>query len=148
MFKIDFKKMAFAHRPEKDLGPAADELYRLRAARLAIDKLSEKVKSAESALKDTLIGRYGRQRLDGAVGKLATVTAELYDAPVAEDWDKTFAHIRRTGEFDLVHRRLNDAAVRERWAARRAVPGVGVFHGIKVSVTKRGAGKARPKGVS
>ena len=51
---------------------------------------------------------------------------------------KFYAHLKKTGDFELLNRALNRAAVNERWAAHKQVPGVGKFHVKKVSCTKLG----------
>jgi hypothetical protein len=58
--------------------------------------------------------------------------------PNLEDPVKFYAFLKKTGDFELLNRALNRAAVNERWAARKQVPGVGKFHVKKVSCTKLG----------
>jgi hypothetical protein len=55
---------------------------------------------------------------------------------VVEDWPKLYAHIKKTGEFELMQRRLGETAVKERWDADKQVPGVGRFTAKKVSCTR------------
>lgn len=145
-FKIDARTGAVKHSMPAKIGPAVDDLYLLRQERLRYHRIVENIASCEAKAKKDLIAKYGRAEVDGAAGKLSTSTAERVDVPKLEDPDKFYAHVRKTGEFDLLERRLNREAVRQRWEAEKAVPGVGVFHDIHVSVHKKAASK-KPKGV-
>jgi hypothetical protein len=56
-----------------------------------------------------------------------------------DDWDKYYAWVRKTGDFSLFMRKLNDGACRERWEAKEEIPGVVPETILKVSITKKGA---------
>jgi hypothetical protein len=61
--------------------------------------------------------------------------------PVIEDQAALYAHVRKTGEFDLLQRRLAEGAVLARWAEARVIPGVGARPVLSWSVKKRKKGK-------
>lgn len=63
--------------------------------------------------------------------------------PVVADWTKFYAHIKKTGSFELLNRAVNRESVKERWELKKQVPGVTAFHAKKVSCTVlRGKGGA------
>jgi len=55
----------------------------------------------------------------------ATATIETTEEYAVDDWGDLYAHIGKTGDFDLLHRRLSATAVAERVLAGAVVPGVG-----------------------
>jgi len=71
----------------------------------------------------------------------ATATIETTEESVVEDWGDLYAHIIKTGDFDLLHRRLSSTAVAERMLAGATVPGVGSrpVTTVKVRPTPRSA---------
>ncbi len=56
--------------------------------------------------------------------------------PQVKDWDKFYAFVKKTGQFDLVQRRLADTAIRERWDNGKEVPGVEAFGAVSVSLNR------------
>jgi len=134
----------------KGFGACADLLHDTRDERLALQKEAKEIEGDEKAIKDHLIQKLQKGDEGGAVGK--RYKAISYNDPmfVVDDWDKFYAHIKKTGEFDLLNRALNQAAVKERVAdqvppkseAARAKwkpklpPGVASMNVVKLSLTK------------
>jgi hypothetical protein len=52
------------------------------------------------------------------------------------DWVKFYAYVRRNAAFELLQRRLNESAIKERLDDKKPVPGVTIFNAKKVSCTK------------
>lgn len=122
-----------------DLQTHADELYQLRPRRLAIAKAAERLEDREKYLKERFIETLSKSG-GGVVGRLAQVSVERDEVPQIKDFDALSAYIRKTkktDEFGLLQRRLNNQAVEERWANGVKVPGVEPFQLVKVSVRKR-----------
>lgn len=120
----------------KSYGSVADLLYTTRADRLALSKAVAALEDYEKALKNHLIENLSKDDSSGAAGKVARAQIVVEPQPVVEDWDEFYKHIKRKGEFDLLNRAVNRTAVRERWNNGKAIPGVGTFDAVKVSVTK------------
>lgn len=127
-------------KPPKTMGACADKIYTLR------QKISEKTKSLIleleqleldlKALEEHIINNLPKSEASGVAGKLARVTITKTPVPRVQDWDSFYKHIKKTGEFDLLSRGISREAIRERWEAKKKVPGVGTFDVIKVSVNK------------
>ena len=128
------KKPAF--KLPKSLAACADLLYEKRAERLAIQKQVDALEAEEKLIKEHLINSLPKGEASGIAGKVARVAVVTKDIAQVTDWDKLYAHIKRTGSFDLLGRSLTKAAVDERWAAKKEIPGVGHFNAVSVSVTK------------
>lgn len=120
----------------KQVGAAIDLLYRVRADRKALQAKMEAEKEQEGLIEGKIFDQFGKQEIEGARGKLAQCSIKRSEIPTADDWEAIERHVRKTGEFDLLHRRLTLDAVRQRWAAGKTVPGVEVFHKVGLSLTK------------
>jgi hypothetical protein len=118
------------------IGAAIDELDRLRDARRAYEALAEKEREREKALEDAIFEKFDKAKLEGARGKRAQATIARREHATIEDYDALAKYIRKTGELDLLQRRLSGPAVRERWEEKKAVPGVGKFIDLRLTLTK------------
>lgn len=118
----------------KAIGARADLLYKVRQKRYAIQKQADALRAQERELEDSLIRDLPKSDSTGVAGRVARVRIIVKDVPVVEDWDKFYKHVKRTGTFEYFQRRLNVKAVQERWADKKAVPGVGVVHVPQVSL--------------
>lgn len=129
-------------RIPKSMGACADLLFDLREQRLAATVIVDAIAAQEKELKEHIINNLPKGDT-GASGKHHHVSVYTDPIPRIEDPDKLYAHIKKTGEFDLLQRRLNNAAIKERWddpknrKGQAGVPGVGVFNAVKVSLTKK-----------
>lgn len=120
----------------KALGACADRLYELRQKRLDMQKEVDKVAAEESALKEHIINTLPKSEASGVAGKLARVTVITKVVPQVKDWDAFYKYVKKTGQFDLMQRRITDGAIKERWEAGKEIPGVEHFNAISVSINK------------
>lgn len=120
----------------KSMGACADLLFKLRTERLAAQKVAEEIEEREKALKQHIIDNLAKGDT-GASGKTHHVSVYTDPVPRIEDPTKLYAYIKRTGSFDLLQKRLNEAAVKERWEDKKKIPGVATFNVVKVSLTKK-----------
>jgi hypothetical protein len=133
----------------KSLGACVDLYHKMRAKRLLADKESREMKAEETAISNHIIDNLSKKDERGAVGKEYKAVVKNEDIYQVEDWDAFYAHIKKTGEFDLLNRALNQAAVKERVASQnrptgkrgenwkpKLPPGIKTFTTVKLSVTK------------
>ena len=120
----------------KQPAACADLLYQTREERYELQKAIDAKKALEQALTEYFINTLPKSDSTGIAGKVARVQTGTKDVPQVEDWEALYKHIKKTGAFELLQRRLGEGACRDRWAAKKTVPGVGVFHAVVVSVTK------------
>lgn len=123
-------------RIPKTLGACADLLFDIRTQRLEAQKVVDAFKAQETELRDHIIENVEKGS-SGAIGKHHQVQVYTDAVPRIEDPDALYKYIKKTGAFDLLQRRLNDAAIKERWEDQKQVPGVGTFNVVKVSLTKK-----------
>lgn len=119
----------------KTMGACADLLYETREKRLAAQKIVDELAKQESAVREHIINNLPKSDT-GASGKRARVSVVTKQVPQVKDWDKFYAHVKKTGQFELMQRRLVDTAIRERWDNGKQVPGVEAFGVVSVSLNK------------
>ncbi len=129
--------------PEKmKPGALADALYEMEQVSKQLkvlsapfdDVLDPKIKEVEEHFIRTLeVGE-----MSGVQGLAARVQITDAVIPTVDDWEKFYAHIKKTGNFELLNRAPNRKAITERWDAKKQVPGVGKFVKKSVSCTKLG----------
>lgn len=122
------------------IGALSDMLYDLRAlgklpqslATPFDDLLAPVIKQVEEHFIQTLaVGESS-----GVQGKRSRTQISEAIIPVVKNWPLFYKHIKKTGEFELMNRAVNRAAVSERWDLKKRVPGVEPFHAKRVSCTK------------
>ena len=122
----------------KSLGACADLLFDLRQKRLDLDKLAASAKEAETALINHIIDKMDKEST-GAAGKHHMVRVQTKQKPQVKDWAKFYEYVGKNKAFDLLQRRLSDAAIMDRLEDpknKRGVPGVEMFTAVTVSLTK------------
>lgn len=120
----------------KTMGTCADRLFLLRQKRLDQKKVLDELEREEKALKEHIINNLPKSDASGVSGKLARVTIVKKPIPQVKDWDAFYKYVKRTNGFDLMQRRLSDAAIKERWEEGKKIPGVESFDVISVSMNK------------
>lgn len=118
-------------------GGIADLLYKKRTARLKLEKAVEDAKKEETDLKERLFKLLPKLDATSVTGKVATVSIERVHVPTIKDWEKLCRYVKSNGAFDLLQRRVNAKAWRERLEANRAVPGVESYTDYKIHCSKK-----------
>ena len=103
---------------------AAALLFTLRAKRYDLQHLIDDIEADEKALKASIVEKLTAKGMSGVAGSVCRV--ELTEKQVAKvsDWSKFYAYIAKNKAWELLQKRPSEAAVAERWAAGKAVPGV------------------------
>lgn len=98
-----------------------------RNLRLAQEKAMAKEKEQEDKYKAELIGRMVGTGEHALSNETQQVVLNRKEKAVAKDWPKIWAYVEEQGAWDLIARRLNDVAVKERWLVGNTIPGVDKF---------------------
>lgn len=121
----------------EELAVLVDEYYLAREERLAQQRKVDAMKTREKELKDHLILAFREGKITAAGGKVAIIRHSVSSEPTIGDIDKLYHHIRATGEFDLLYRRINAKAVKERKDVGVEIPGIEWFPVDKLSISKQ-----------
>ena len=130
------ERVVDAFKPPKTLGACADLYFTLREQRLAAQKIVDAIEVNERAIREHIIKTLPQSEASGVAGKLARVSRVVKLVPQVKDWAAFYAHIKKTGSFDMLQRRVGEAAIQERWDAGKVVPGVESFTVVTLSVSK------------
>lgn len=98
----------------KELAKLSDQWWKARAARLAADKKAAELKTKEAALKTTILLAMQSEGVGAIGGKLVTLEHKPKKKPTVVDWPKFYAYISKTKSWDLLQRRVGEAAVAAR----------------------------------
>lgn len=94
-----------------------------RTARLDLDRQAAALKKDEDRLKSLLIEAYKAKQLEGQMVGNRVTGLTTRTVPVVQDKEAFLAHLRKTGELDLLEFRPSAKAIKDRWEAEVVVPG-------------------------
>lgn len=120
----------------KTLAECADLAYSLREERLAINRQAEEIAKKETQLREHIIKNLPKSQASGVSGKVANAKVITDVVPTVKDKAKFLAYVKKTGAFDLITSSMNAKAVKERWDAKKKVPGIEPYDVVKLSLTK------------
>jgi hypothetical protein len=120
----------------KTLGACADRLYALRELKAAAQKSVDAIEAEYNAIREYVIETLPKSEASGVAGRVGRVAVVRKEVPQVEDWTAFYAYVKKNNAFELLQRRLGDAAVKERWDAGKVVPGVTKFTAVTISLTK------------
>jgi hypothetical protein len=125
----------------KTLAAAADELFKVRADRLALQKDVDALQARETELSEHLIGSLPKSDATGVAGKLCRVTVVSKTIVSVTDWPAYYGYIaanakKNPGIWSLLQKRVGETAVKEMWEAGKTVPGAERMLVPKLSINK------------
>jgi len=121
----------------EELHKLIDDFHEVRNLRLRADKSAKSLKSEEQAAEAAIIEvmqQHGLSKMGSADS--GTVTLQKKVKPIVKDWPNLYQYILDNKAFDLLHRRLTEAAVEERTGVGENIPGLGTFTVYKLTVSK------------
>ena len=122
--------------PPDKLAEAVDAYKGLCDFRLAEQKIVDGYKNQETFLKHQLMQSIEAAKMSACGGSTHTAAIVHKIEPSLDDPEALEEHIKATGEFDLLQRRVSSQAIRLRWDQGLEVPGVGRIETTALSVTK------------
>ena len=127
-----------AYKIPKTLAGCADALYTAKNERLELQKSTmEPLTKYEKELKAHLIDNLPKSKAEGISGSVANVKVVKKEIPIVEDEKKFLAYANKKGNEDLLKIGVNMEAVNARIEEGKKIPGIGIFHAVTLSVTKR-----------
>ena len=119
-----------------ELGALADRLEATRQDRLAADRIAATLKSDENKIKAEIIAEMEENNLSSVGGKVTVINRITKQRAIASDWPEIYKFIHDNDAFDLLHKRLTDAAVKVRLDDGVIVPGVTMFDYSHITYAK------------
>jgi hypothetical protein len=123
----------------EDLEALVDKLRTMQQQRISAQKILDNQQEEERTLMEHIRVQMIDQGLDELSGDVGTVSISVRDNPDVEDWDDLYAFMLKTGNFQLMQKRLAVGGVREIWEVGDEVPGV--THNIEKVLVLKGVKK-------
>ena len=120
----------------KTIGGCIDKLYKMKQRRIEAQRKVDDAKELESLLEQHIMERLHKDKLDGGKGGVATAAVMRRTVARVSDWPTVFKWVKANDAFDLIQKRINDGAFRERLEAGVKVDGVEPFEVESLSLTK------------
>jgi len=119
------------------IGRCADLYHDVRELRLAMEKEVEEIKARETEVQEHIIRTVSKSDDTGAAGLRYRAQVVVKPKPHITEWGVLCAWVRKNDRFDVLQKRLADAAVME-WneAEHRVMPGTEIIQVPTLSVTK------------
>jgi hypothetical protein len=108
----------------RKLGQLVDFIQVLQEEREQIAQALTAKDDQIAAVIKHLEANFDSAELNGARGVLGVAERKSATVPKVVDWPKLYAYIKKTGDFDLLHKRPTTEAFRSRWENKETVPGV------------------------
>ena len=105
------------------LGAAIRHLESIREKLATLKEQMDLLEKDRKAAEKHIYLQMSEQDIDYVKGERCSIRMVDQDVPRAADWETLYEHIRATGEFDLLHRRLSSGAFKERWMDGDSIPG-------------------------
>lgn len=118
------------------LSKLADSYVRARELRLAKEKEVEGFKEIETELKQKLLDTMEETSIHVVGGKLGIVKFKTSLEPTAKDWPQIYQYVKETNSFDILYRRLNSKAIKDRKEEGVEIPGLDWFPVASLSVSR------------
>ena len=120
----------------KTLGPCIDLLVMAKAARKQLESEAELVKKEQTRIEDHIINTFEKQKINGARGKLGSVSLKEKDVPRIVDYEAFCIYVKKNDAWDLFTKRAHETASQARWDAGEEIDGVEKFHKLDLSLTE------------
>lgn len=108
------------------------------ALQLEVKQFQSEIAKREELLKaidDKLLVLMVAEKVDLFQTDVGRAKLTPKEVGVVDDWDKFYAYVKRKNAFELLQRRLNNSAWKERLEHKEFVPGVKPFKFNKVDVS-------------
>lgn len=120
----------------KNIGACIDLLVSAKQRRKEIEAEAALVGKQEKLIEAHLLEQFTREQLNGAKGKLASVSVSEKDTPHVDDKEAFGKFVAATKSWDMLYGRAVEEACQSRWEAGEEIPGVSKFHVKKLSLTE------------
>lgn len=119
-----------------ELAKLVDQYDEARNTRLAADKKAKDLKTIEAKFADRITIELNGQGIRYAAGTVKRVKLTPHTKPKAEDWPKFYEYMREENAFDLLQKRLGEAAIMLRRDEGIVIPGLAFNQFFKLSLGK------------
>ena len=117
MVKLAVKEAAVASAVKERLvggiGSMTDKLFDLREKKRELEDKIKALETEAGEIEEVLMGRLEAEGTRNGSGRKASISITVTEVANVIDWDDFHKWIKRTGNFQVLQRRVSDAAWRE-----------------------------------
>jgi hypothetical protein len=121
----------------KTLGGLVDRLFDVRQERYRLQHEAEALREQERDVEEALKSNLTKKDLAGVVGRRASCELKRKQVVRIVDFERLARWCSRRRAWDLLQRRVNDRAVKDRLEAGKRVDGVELVPLFRISLSKR-----------
>ena len=111
-----------------------DSLWAKREAKRVADAAVKVIEKEIEADETELLERLDKEGMEKATGKLGTISIGEAVTGNVEDWDAFTTYLARSGNFQLIQKRISDPAYRELLGMGKPIPGLKPFTKRKLNL--------------
>lgn len=122
----------------RQVGAMVDRLYKAREARLKLQRQVDDLKRDEYDALEAVKAALREIGTEGASGKIARFERKRPKiVPIIQDWDAFRKYVTRNKAWEMLQKRVNTAAIRERLEDGKKVAGVETIEVFDYGLHKR-----------
>ena len=118
----------------QELGKVIDLLIKEKAKLSALNAKAKEQDKEVTKLEDYLINHFEKEKLDGAKGRLGSVSLAPKDVPQVKDKAAFLRWMAENDAADCLYGRAVEEACNLRWKDGINIPGIEKFHKVNLSV--------------
>lgn len=124
-----------AIRISSNLPDLVNHYITIREQRIQADKDAKTLKDHEEELKKTIIEKFKGGDMTAFGASKGIVKMTQGSEPVCNDWPALYEHIKETGHFEYLHKRVTVTAIKEHYDVGETVPGISFVDTFKLTVS-------------
>ena len=117
----------------KKLNDLLSEVTKVRTEIKSVQAEEKLLKTQQRELESQISIRMQEQGLDKISNDVCTISLKNEIVPTVENWDDLHEHIVKTGQFELLQKRMSATAYRELQQMGQDVPGVSATELTKIN---------------
>lgn len=114
-----------------------DKFVEIKALKESLNEQIKKCNEDLARLEGDIMEQMSNAGITQAASDKASCSMREAKHPAIIDWPAFYDHVAKTGEFELLHKRLSSTAFRERWEAGEQIPGTEISSVWELSVRRK-----------
>lgn len=120
-------KEATPKKRAPSLGSQIDGIWKARETKRALETQIKGIEADIALREEALMASLDKEGVDASRGATASVSITKTVSASIEDWDAVCAFIKKSGNWQLLQRRVSDPAARELFETKGQVPGLAAY---------------------
>jgi hypothetical protein len=114
-----------------------NEFVEIKALKEGLNEQIKECNEKLAGIEAQIMEQMSSVGISQAATEKASCTMREVKHPSIIDWPAFYEHVAKTGEFELLHKRLSSPAFRERWEAGEVIPGTTTTSLWELSVRRK-----------